>query len=175
MAPCCSPSRPFRPASRARSSLGLVSLGFFGGLGVLATLIVPQAARAHAIESTLVRIQSLRNTLELDTHFSTGVPVEGAEVRLVSPDGRERITVGQTDRLGGLRFQLPATASAAWEVQVDGGAGHRDYLELPAAPVAAPHASRPSRPLLRGDGLLPAGLMLLGMVSGGWLWIRRSR
>ena len=143
--------------------------------GILGALLAPQPGRAHAIESTLVRIQSLHNTLQLDSHFSTGLPVEGAQVRLVSPDGQQSVTVGQTDRLGGLRFQLPATARASWEVQVDGGAGHRDYLELPSAALSGPQAGQPRTAQPGHGGLLPLGVMLLGMVSGGWIWIRRPR
>jgi hypothetical protein len=130
----------------------------------------PPAARGHAIESSLVRLQALHDTLQLDTRFSSGVPVDGALVRLVSPDGRQSLELGRTDHRGALRFQLPATASSSWEVQVDGGAGHRDYLEVPVAAARAPQA----RSVDRGIDL-PWGLMVIGMVSGGWVWIRRRR
>lgn len=133
-----------------------------------ASLVAPPAARAHAIESSLVRLQALRNTLQLDTRFSTGLPVDGAFVRLVSPDGSRSLNLGRTDHHGALRFQLPDSASSDWEVQVDGGAGHRDYLELPGGDARASQA-----PKATWGVALPWGLMVFGMVSGGLVWIRR--
>jgi len=159
-------------ANRVRSAwVPCTSLLIFGIAGALSG---PLPVRAHAIESSLVRLQALHNTLELDSHFSSGVPVDGALVRLVSPDGQQSIAVGRTDRLGALRFQVPASANSSWEVQVDGGAGHRDYLELPAGGGSAPQARTPSAPGAQ-TGALPLGLMLLGMVSGGLIWIRQRR
>lgn len=146
----------------------LLALGFAASLGE------PPPARAHAIESTLVRLQTLHDTLQLDTHFSSGVPVDGAQVRLVSPDGQRSVAVGRTDRLGALRFQLPSSAGRDWEVQVDGGAGHRDYLELPSAGSGGPQALNDGAPKPR-TAALPLTLMLLGMVSGGWIWSRQRR
>ncbi|MFM8525608.1 MAG: hypothetical protein ACKOCM_08320, partial [Cyanobacteriota bacterium] len=116
-------------------------------IGLAGFLAEAPPARAHAIESSLVRLQALHDTLQLDTHFSSGVPVEGAQVRLVSPDGRHTIAVGRTDHLGALRFQLPANAERNWEVQVDGGAGHRDYLELPSAGAGGPQAVNSPSPV----------------------------
>lgn len=148
----------------------LLALGLAGSLGR------PEAARAHAIESSVVRLQALRDTLELQTHFSTGVPVEGAAVRLRSADGRHTLALGRTDSRGALRFQLPAAAGPDWELQVDGGAGHRDYLELPSAP--GPQALHPNgpQPVDARDAwptVAPTALMLVGMLSGGWLWRHR--
>jgi nickel transport protein len=39
--------------------------------------------------------------------------------------------MGRTDAQGRLRFELPGELSDGWELQVDAGPGHRDYLELP--------------------------------------------
>jgi hypothetical protein len=152
-------SRRFAPAATA-----LIAIGMAGPLAS------PHAARAHAIESSLVRLQALHDTLQLDIHFSSGMPVDGAVVRLVSPDGKQSLDLGLTDHRGALRFQLPSTARSNWEVQVDGGGGHRDYLELPVAATRAPQARSAERGVE-----LPWGLMVLGMVSGGWVWIRRRR
>lgn len=147
----------------------------------LAVMLGPlQPARAHAIESSLVRLQSLSDTLELRSLFSGGMPVDGAEVRLVSADGQHRIAVGRTDRLGSLRFRLPDRTGRDWELQVDGGAGHRDYLELPSVAPATPSQAlqgpaaqlQPSRDQ---SGGLPLALMLVGGVSGHWFWSRRHR
>jgi hypothetical protein len=145
--------------------------------GIAGALSGPLPVRAHAIESSLVRLQALHNTLELDSHFSSGVPVDGALVRLVSPDGQQSIAVGRTDRLGALRFQVPASANSSWEVQVDGGAGHRDYLEMPVQAgqaqldrVSQHHARPLGLASLAGLGGLGAAAMLLGLQR-----IRRPR
>ena len=104
-----------------------------GGLSGAAVLLgSPQPAQAHAIESSLARVASLNDQWLLQSHFGNGEPVDAAVVRLIPPTG-EPIVVGRTDASGQLRFQLPHQAKADWELQVDRGAGHRDYLELPAA------------------------------------------
>jgi hypothetical protein len=156
---------PRRPGRRLSLAL-LLALGLAGSLGR------PDRAQAHAIESTLVRLQALRNTLELQTHFSTGVPLDGAAVRLVSADGQRSLALGRTDSLGALRFQLPAAAGPDWELQVDGGAGHRDYLELPSR-SNGPQAQQPIRPPAGEPAAAPLALMVVGMVSGGLIWRRR--
>lgn len=69
------------------------------------------------------------DTLQLESRFSSGEPAQRAAVRLMPPQG-EAIEVGRTDARGQLRFQLPPGASADWELQVDAGPGHRDYLEI---------------------------------------------
>jgi nickel transport protein len=60
-----------------------------------------------------------------------------AAVRLAPPDGRTPINLGRTDASGSLTFTLPSQAHANWELQVDGGPGHRDYLELPGVTAQA--------------------------------------
>ena len=171
-----------RTRSRRRAALPLQGLAPCAGLLALSlatSLGAPPPARAHAIESTLVRLQALSNTLQVESHFSTGVPVDGAQVRLVSPDGKDSIALGQTDRSGSLRFQLPSAANSSWELQVDGGGGHRDYLELPTATGTGPQAlttpTPPTTPAHAPASPLPLGLLLLGMVSGGWIWSRQRR
>ncbi|MFO7628814.1 MAG: hypothetical protein R6W06_04715 [Prochlorococcaceae cyanobacterium] len=116
--------------------------------------LAPRPVQAHAIESSLERLQSLNRQLQLESRFSTGVPVDGAAVRLVPPGGGEGVLVGRTDGRGQLRFSLPQGVDQAWEVLVDGGAGHRDYLELPVSDHS-PAASKagPEAPLLAA-GLL---------------------
>ena len=142
----------------------------------------PQAASAHAIQTTLESLGSLSRaytgsstaaagpSFALASSFSTGLPVADASVKLVPPGGTP-IALGRTDARGQLNFQLPAGARSDWEVQVDGGPGHRDYLELPngavrpaatsflVLPQAFPHPpSRLLHPLL--------GLGLVGALTG---------
>lgn len=127
-------------------------------------------ARAHAIESSLERLADLNLTLELNSRYSTGLPAAGARVSLVAPDGAE-LALGKTDAQGQLRFGLPAGVDSAWEVRVDQGPGHRDYLELPAAPTPGPAPRRPTGvdPLAAGGGTL---LLLVGAVA---VWPRQRR
>jgi nickel transport protein len=47
------------------------------------------------------------------------------------PPGGEPIPVGRTNSKGQLSFALPRDAHGEWDVNVDGGPGHRDYLSLP--------------------------------------------
>ena len=98
---------------------------------VLATMVVAAgAARAHGIESSLARVQGLGSTLDLQSRFSSGEPAVGAAVTLVAPAG-QTLALGHTDANGHLRFRLPPSANDSWELRVDQGPGHRDYLELP--------------------------------------------
>jgi nickel transport protein len=148
---------------------------------VSATLLAagwPERARAHAIESSLDRLQSLRDGLVLQSHFSTGEPVVGAKVRLVPPGGGEGVELGQMDASGRLAFNLPKQVDGTWEVQVDGGPGHRDFLDLPVSqgkpqidqvsegPFVAPQTSPILRHLLLLGGLGSLGWTLAAMA--GW-------
>lgn len=134
-----------------------------------ALLVAPPPAGAHAIESSLERVAQLNDQLLLESRFGTGEPADAAVVRLIPPGG-EPIEIGQTDADGRLRFSLPSQATSDWEVQVDRGAGHRDYLELPTAAPAgqARHLKSPgqpwSHPLSGGLGLALIGLCSLGVI-----------
>lgn len=85
-------------------------------------------AQAHQIESAL---SYLDGTLELTSNFSNGEPAEGAVVRLLNPDGSAGQELGRTDASGTLQLDLRGVADGVVDLQVDGGPGHRDYLELP--------------------------------------------
>lgn len=132
----------------------------------LAVLVLPLPLRAHALESSLERLSQLNNQLLLESRFGNGEPADAAVVRLIPPGG-EPIELGRTDAKGRLQFQLPRQAGADWEVQVDRGAGHRDYLELPPASAAAPAAAL-QRPSLSSATLLSGALIgLCGLVLAG--------
>ena len=150
-----------------------------------ALLLLASAAPAHshAIESSLERLSSLTDQLVLDSRFGNGEPADDAVVRLVPPNG-EPIELGRTDASGQLRFQLPSNATSAWELQVDRGPGHRDYLELPgAAPALSTvfNSSRPGQEIRTGQGMGAShGLALLGLsaaagaLGGALSWRRRG-
>lgn len=100
------------------------------GLLVLMAVVSAGPAMAHGLESSLERVTELNRTFSLTCQFSTGVPAAGAAVTVVAPAG-QTLALGRTDAGGHLRFQLPAQVDASWEVRVDQGPGHWDYIELP--------------------------------------------
>ena len=126
-------------------------------LAVLATPV----AHAHGIESTLERLgrSTLNSPYQLESKFSTGAPAQDAAVRMVSPTGDASVALGHTNGDGQLTFTLPVQAKADWEVQVDAGPGHRDYLELPEPSATSTEPARVSRsrpyPRLEGWAYLP--------------------
>jgi hypothetical protein len=147
------------------------------------------AAQAHGIESSLRSMDGTADgtgaSLELRSSFSTGEPADGAAVSLVSPSA-DPLPLGTTDAQGTLRFNLPKGVDASYELKVDRGAGHRDYLELPlagelplasAVPAAskAAQANRMREPLWRGLLLLGAfgGFQLLRVAGGRRSWLGR--
>jgi len=139
----------------------------------LAILLSPAAAQAHGIESSLTRLQSLSDSLMLQSQFSNGEPNSDAVVRLVAPDG-QAVELGRTNAEGQLSFALPKQANGDWELQVDGGPGHRDYLEMPVQQGQAQLDRISQRPLQHNPlpwlGALGATAMLLGLKR-----IRRHR
>jgi nickel transport protein len=125
---------------------------FAAALGLsLTPALSPAPAGAHAIQSSLdsLHVHShpagglqasaapTPGQLRLSSSFSTGQPVVAAAVRLAAPDGRAVIELGRTDAQGSLTFNLPQQVRPDWELQVDGGPGHRDYLELPGVTAQA--------------------------------------
>ena len=95
---------------------------------VLLTVAAGQPVRAHQIESAL---QYLEGDLELSTRFSNGEPAAGAVVRLLRADGTPGEELGRTDASGQIRLNLDGVKDGLYDLQVDGGPGHRDYLEVP--------------------------------------------
>lgn len=158
--------QPFPALPRRAATLVCKATGF----GIAALLLASAGpAHSHAIESSLERLSSLTDQLVLDSRFGNGEPAADAVVRLIPPGGTP-IEVGRTDASGQLRFRLPQNATAAWEVQVDQGPGHRDYLELPtaeASPSSLPARARLSsaRPGWADAGLAP--LLLCLCAAGG--------
>ena len=148
---------PRQPRCRPLALATLACLGLSAG-----------AAWAHGIESRLSPLRGLTDQLQLHSQFSNGEPTRDAVVRLVPPHGQP-VELGRTDGQGQLSFALPKGANGAWELQVDGGPGHRDYLEMPlqAGQVQLDRISEQSHPA-QGDwrlglGGLGAAAMLLGL------------
>jgi nickel transport protein len=109
--------------------------GYLGPAAISATCIsaavvaAASSAQAHAIETSLEAFRNNHLVL-LQSSFGNGQPAEAALVTLVPPGGQP-IPVGRTNSKGQLSFALPSNANGEWDVQVDGGPGHRDYLSLP--------------------------------------------
>lgn len=145
-------------------------------LGVAAAALSQAPALGHSIESSLERVSSLTDQLVLESRFGNGQPAADAVVRLIPPGGQP-IELGRTDALGQLRFQVPQDATAHWEVQVDQGPGHRDYLELPGKVHSgrAPAGKPGSQPLQQLSDGLGVGLGLLGLSTIGGLMAWRQR
>ena len=101
---------------------------------VLATLLIAAAigapSQAHQIETAL---DYLEGDLELRSRFSNGEPATGAVIRLLNEDGSPGPELGRTDTDGLLRLDLSEVRDGRHELQVDGGPGHRDYLEIPVS------------------------------------------
>ena len=144
--------------------MGLRRLAFSGAL----LLLSPGLARAHGIQSTVIHLAGSSDKLLVQSAFSSGVPTSDAVVRLVPPGGQP-LEVGRTDSQGQLSFALPKNASGEWELQVDGGPGHRDYLEMPVRAGQAQldqlseHEHPPLGGMVAGLGGLGAAAMLLGL------------
>ena len=109
--------------------------GFVGPAAISATCMsaavvaAAGSAQAHAIQTNLEAFHNNHLVL-LQSSFGNGQPAEAALVTLVPPGGQP-IPVGRTNSKGELRFSLPSNAHGEWDLQVDGGPGHRDYLSLP--------------------------------------------
>ena len=123
----------------------LASLLLLGGLGAIPT-------QAHQIESVL---HYLNGELELSSSFSNGEPTKGAVVRLLNADGSAGQELGRTDQAGRLTLHLGTVRDGVVDLQIDGGPGHRDYLEMPV---------QAGQVKLDEVVSLPVSLVLLGLL-----------
>jgi nickel transport protein len=161
-------------ATDALRAMGLAALA----LAAWAAGLRAGPAWSHGIQSNLEKVSPLseqvRREFQLQSEFSTGEPAGDAAVRLWRPGG-ETVELGRTDPDGRLRFALPSDTASDWELQVDAGPGHRDYLEFTEADGQARQPSRPRTALqglitARPEAALPAGvsgLKLGGVLVGG--------
>ena len=134
-----------------------------------AVLLAPAAGLAHGVETSFTALDA-SGLLQFRSQFSSGEPLAGAAVRLQSPDGQQTIDLGRTNADGRFNGRIPAQASRQWELVVDGGPGHRDYLELEGGPQA--NHQRSWLHWLAGLGVIGGTLVLTGRFQHG-LWQRR--
>jgi nickel transport protein len=109
----------------------------------------------------------------VSSRFGNGEPAAEAVVRLLPPEG-EPIELGRTDASGQLKFQLPRQARGDWELQVDAGPGHRDYLNLSETGLTGDAPGNANGNARRGPSLPTVGL-LLGLSAAGLVSLRRWR
>jgi hypothetical protein len=129
-----------------------------------AVLLAPAAGHAHGVETSLTALDA-SGLLQFRSQFSSGEPLAGAAVRLQSPDGQQTLDLGRTNADGRFNGRIPAQASHQWELVVDGGPGHRDYLDLQGGPQASHQHSWYH--WLAGLGLISGTLALTGRFQHG--------
>ena len=113
-----------------RPIAGSVGAAIMPAVAVSAVVIAAAgSAQAHAIQTNLEAFRN-NHVLLLQSNFGNGQPAEAALVTLVPPGGQP-IPMGRTNSKGQLSFALPSDANGEWDLQVDGGPGHRDYISLP--------------------------------------------
>jgi hypothetical protein len=137
---------------------------FRSALLALVVLAAP-SARAHGVETSFRGLEA-SGLVQLQSSFSSGEPLADAEVRLQSPDGHQTLALGRTNAHGRFQGRVPAGAQRRWELVVDGGPGHRDYLELNAIGARGP-AHPPGWSGLVAGGSLGATLVLFGLLRHG--------
>ena len=160
---------PLHPSTMRRPLLPVL-------LGAATLVLAPGLVRAHAIQTDLTvvghshshleaSLPAAGSKLELASHFSTGLPARDASVLLIPAQGGTPIELGRTNADGRLAFALPAGTGRNAEIQVDAGAGHRDWIELselggPVRQAAVPWGA------LRGNLLTLAPFAALGLLGG---------
>jgi nickel transport protein len=127
--------------------------------------------RAHGIETDLIapgaadHSHAASGSYQLHSAFSSGEPARNAAVRLLARAGAEPIELGRTDTEGRLAFVLPVHAGPDAEIQVDAGAGHRDWIAVSESSGSTPQALH--QPLRLPSVLLSAvPLTAVGLISG---------
>jgi nickel transport protein len=158
-------------------------------LGTAALVFAPALVRAHAIQTDINLLDgsgvphshgkaaAAGSRLQLASAFSTGEPARDAAVRLLPGPGGRPVELGRTDTNGRLAFVLPAQAGGNGEIQVDAGAGHRDWIELSEIGNAGHQTSQQGPRNWAGLGaslLSMAPITALGLL-GGLARLRRPR
>ena len=99
----------------------------FASLILLAGLGIPSKVLAHAVETNYL----LSSDLEIKSNYSTGEPLEKAEVVIYAPNNpSEPWMVGNMDEQGRFSFMPDLSIPGDWEVQIN-QEGHEDFLTIP--------------------------------------------
>ncbi len=144
--------------------LPLLALGILG---------LPARVLAHAVETNY--FLSSDESLELQSVYSNGEPMAGAEVNIYAPGASEPWKTIQTDEEGKFSFQPDHARQGEWEVEIMQDGGHGDALTVPVSNQGvdvdsisqidvsdADYASLPQALLgaIAASGILTAGLLL---------------
>ncbi|MFM7267116.1 MAG: hypothetical protein ACKOZT_00820 [Cyanobium sp.] len=147
-------------------------------LAAAALSLGPIAVRAHGIQTEIhghdhqSALQASNvagpaaGRLQLHSTFSNGEPVRGATVRLLAANSNSPVVIGHTDAEGRLAFVLPARSGRDAEIEVDGGAGHRDWIQLSELTPGRIQASTGRAATLRGSLVSLAPMLGLGLLGG---------
>lgn len=166
-----------RRMSRFRRSITRHGRAALPVLFVGAALLQAPLAMAHGIETEIElsggadqrQVGSTAARITLHSSFSTGEPAAAAAVRLVAAPGGTPQLLGHTDPQGRLAAALPGDLGPAAEIQVDAGAGHRDWFTLAELRSGGPQAAVPpqGRPLVHSATPLAALGLLTGLLAVG--------
>ena len=149
------------------------------GLMLLA-LAMPTKVLAHAIETNYLLLLS---KLEFQSTFSTGEPVQGAEVKVFAPnDMSQPWKTIITDEEGRFAFVPDPAILGNWEVEIK-QEGHEDYWTVPVGSngIKEDQISQEHQLDLHLAGFGKAGSCQLltwagiGAGAAGGLWFFRKR
>lgn len=105
---------------------------------------VPTEAVAHQVQTNYVIDAQTRSTMEVQSVFSNGEPLKGANVTIYSPEQPNRPWAkGMTDAQGRFTFTPDQSISGDWEIDIQ-QEGHGDILVVPvdAAGIDADRVSQ---------------------------------
>lgn len=145
------------------------------------TLIGPLPAFAHSV---LTDYRLVANALEIQSNFSTGEALEGAEVLVYAPNDSTRPWLqGKTDQNGVFLFQPDRSIAGEWSIKIGEG-DHGDILSVPVSqqgvdldaisrsPYDAPHAVAQPFFTPLAKQMIVAGVLLSGLgIAGFKRWL----
>ncbi len=133
---------------------------------------------AHMIETDF---NMFEQELEFTSTFSTGEPVEEAQVLIYAPDNPDK-PWGEltTDETGSFSFTPDASIPGDWEIRIEKDLGHGDIWTVPVNAMGIDYENisnvEPERPSFFADvnPLAVAGVLGLGTCMGIAAYASRS-
>ena len=171
--------RRFKPLLLLSRRLLLVKKILYLPLLALGILALPARTLAHSVETNY--FMSSGESLELQSVYSNGEPMAGAEVTIYAPGTAEPWQTVKTDAEGKFSFQPDRSIEGEWEVEImqDGGM-HGDALTVPVGDQGieldnisqleasdADYASLPQKFL--------GAIAATGLLAAGFLFFRREK
>lgn len=139
-------------------------------IALLAIATIAPKAAAHMIETDFSLFEQ---ELEFTSTFSTGEPVEDAQVRIYAPDNPDE-PWGEltTDETGSFSFVPDASIPGDWEIRIEKDLGHGDIWTVPVNAMGIDYENissvEPETPSLfaQANPLVVAGVLGLGTCMG---------